>query len=324
MGTGKGRIAILMALYEPRMDWLREQLMSLEAQTYPDLTLYVRDDCSSQASFDEAERCIKECIRSFPYVLRRNETNLGSNGTFERLTAEAEGEYFAYCDQDDVWLPEKLTTLQQALESQRAELVCSDMYVIDGDGKRTADSVTQVWKGHRFYSGEDVMKQLMIKNFVTGCTMLVRAGTAKEAIPFCPYMVHDYHIAVCAAKKGTVISLPQQLIGYRIHGGNQTLLMKGIHDKKSYCKILVEENIARLEWMIDKFQDDAQLVADMQVCLAWMRARRDNLLGVKGAKKRVLAGFSFGRRQSLFEVVMAGMPEWLFMIPVELKRRSIL
>lgn len=46
METGKPLISILMAVYEPRLDWLREQLDSLNAQTYPNLRLYVRDDCS--------------------------------------------------------------------------------------------------------------------------------------------------------------------------------------------------------------------------------------------------------------------------------------
>ena len=39
MGIGKPRIAILMAVYEPRMDWLREQLESLNAATYPNPVL---------------------------------------------------------------------------------------------------------------------------------------------------------------------------------------------------------------------------------------------------------------------------------------------
>ena len=47
METDKPRIAILMAVYEPQMDWLREQLKSLERQTYPNLHLYIRDDGSS-------------------------------------------------------------------------------------------------------------------------------------------------------------------------------------------------------------------------------------------------------------------------------------
>ena len=91
MGSGKPRIAILMAVYEPRMDWLREQLLSLEGQTYPNLRLYIRDDSSPTVAFGEIEALVRECIRSFPFEIRRNEKILGSNETFQRLTEEAEG-----------------------------------------------------------------------------------------------------------------------------------------------------------------------------------------------------------------------------------------
>ena len=74
MGTDKPRIAILMAVYEPRMDWLREQLLSLNAQTYPNLMLYVREDCSPTVPYEEIERCVQECITEFPFVMARNET----------------------------------------------------------------------------------------------------------------------------------------------------------------------------------------------------------------------------------------------------------
>ena len=112
MKTDKPLIAILMAVYEPRLDWLQEQLRSLEQQTYPNLRLYLRDDCSPTVSIQEIQSCVQACILSFPYELYRNEMNLGSNKTFELLTQEADGGYFAYCDQDDIWLPEKLNVLQ--------------------------------------------------------------------------------------------------------------------------------------------------------------------------------------------------------------------
>ena len=77
-----------MAVYEPRMDWLREQLESLNAQTYPNLMLYVRDDCSPTVPHEEIQSCLQDCISAFPWQLRRNERNLGSNGTFEQLTRD--------------------------------------------------------------------------------------------------------------------------------------------------------------------------------------------------------------------------------------------
>ena len=90
METGKPLISILMAVYEPRLDWLREQLESLEAQTYPNLRLYIRDDCSPTVPLEEINRCVEACIRNFPWTITRNEKNLGSNGTFQRLTEDAE------------------------------------------------------------------------------------------------------------------------------------------------------------------------------------------------------------------------------------------
>ena len=66
---------------------------------------------------------------------------MGSNGTFELLTRDAEGELFAYCDQDDVWLPEKLTVLQAAMERERAVLAYSDVSAVDDEGKLLARSL---------------------------------------------------------------------------------------------------------------------------------------------------------------------------------------
>lgn len=219
---GKPLISILMAVYEPRMDWLREQLDSLEAQAYPNLRLYLRDDCSPTVSLSELKGCVKECIRPFPYEICRSEENLGSNLTFERLTREAEGDYFAYCGQDDVWLPEKLEVLQKELEASGALLACSDMYVIDGEGRQAADSITKVRRRHIFHSGYGLAEGLLISNFVTGCTMLARSGAAKAAVPFCPYMVHDHYIALCCSGAGGIRCVMRPLIRYRIHGNNQS------------------------------------------------------------------------------------------------------
>ena len=74
-------ITIVMAVYEPNMQWLKEQLLSLEAQTYPNLELIIRDDCSPTVPFEQICECAATCIRSFPYEISRNERNVGSNQT---------------------------------------------------------------------------------------------------------------------------------------------------------------------------------------------------------------------------------------------------
>ncbi|USF25744.1 hypothetical protein N510_000656 [Firmicutes bacterium ASF500] len=314
-------ISILMAVYEPRMDWLREQLESLEAQTYSNLRLYICDDCSLTVPFTEIERCVEACIHSFPWTITRNEENLGSNGTFQRLTEEAEGEYFAYCDQDDIWLPEKLTVLREEMERSGALLVCSDMFIIDGNGKQVADSITKVRRRHVFRSGVGLAEELLISNFVTGCTMLVRAESARKTVPFCPYMVHDHYIALCCAAAGEILSLSRPLIRYRIHGGNQTGLMAGVKDKASYGEIRIEAQIKRFQWLGKCFPYLESIEEKISRRLEWSLARRSNW---KERHKRgvVWKYRRFSPLTSMFELAAVYFPEWMFLFFIGLKRKN--
>lgn len=343
--TSAPLISILLAVYEPRLDWLRQQLESLNAQTYPNLRLYIRDDCSRKVPYEEIRRLAASCIRAFPYTIERNCENLGSNGTFELLTRQAKGDYFAYCDQDDVWLPEKLSVLQSCLEREGAELVCSDMYIIDGSGRRVADSMTKIRRHHIFHSGYGLSGRLLISNWVTGCAALIRSRTAKAALPFCPHMVHDQYLALCAAREGKIVSLPDRLLSYRVHGSNQTLAMAGVRDKESYFRVRIQELILRLEWLEARFSDngtlssessrvpsaarrtpfsdDRALSAEISLALRWARARRAYFLGDRRAWRTILQYRRFSPLTSLFELAMADSPEGLFMWVVGLKRRNL-
>lgn len=321
MGTDKPLIAILMAVYEPRLDWLEEQLRSLNEQTYPNLRLYVRDDCSTSVSLEEIEALIKKCVTAFPYILERNEENLGSNLTFERLTAEAEGEFFAYCDQDDIWLPEKLEVLREELEREGALLVCSDMFIIDADGKQTADSITKVRRHHRFRSGANLAEGLLISNFVTGCTTLVKAEAAKAAVPFCPYMVHDHYIALCCAAEGKVVTVNSPLIRYRIHNRNQTGLMAGVTDKESYGRIRIDTALEKFLWLEEHFSCTQELQKAITLRREWMKARQSNWYAGKDGrfvwKYRYFSPLSSG-----FEVWLRWLPAPLFQWVIGLSRRN--
>lgn len=316
----KPLISILMAVYEPRMDWLREQLLSLDAQTYPNLKLCIRDDCSPTVPIEDIEACVKACIHAFPFELRRNEENLGSNETFERLTRENGGDYFAYCDQDDIWLPEKLAVLQAVIEAENALMVCSDMVIIDGEGRQTADSITQIRRHHVFKSGEGLAPQLLIRNFATGCTMLVDAHAAREAVPFCPYMVHDHYLALWCAAKGKVISLPDRLIRYRIHEDNQTPIMAGVTDKATYLQLRILRLEQRLRWLEERFRGCDGLEQEIEGALEWATAREANFRGHFSAKGKVWRLRRYSPMVSLFEIVLTGAPEGIFMGVIRLNK----
>ncbi len=311
MDTDRPLISILMAVFEPRLNWLREQLMSLNAQTYPRLHLYVRDDCSERVSFVQIQSCFQECITEFPFEIARNEENIGSTLTFERLTLEAEGDYFAYCDEDDIWLPEKLEVLERAIRESGAELVCSDMYIIDSEGQQIADSMTKVRKRHVFRSGDGLAGELLVHNFVTGCTMLLPAQTAKNAVPFCPYMVHDHYLALWCAARGSLLSIERPLVRYRVHGGNQTGVLTGVTGKESYERLRIDLALQRLTWLSENFPCDEALRDTLGKAVAWARARKTNWSdGVNG--KLVWKYRQFSCMTSVFELVGRKLPDRLF------------
>ena len=268
MGTDKPLISILMAVYEPRMDWLRQQLVSLNEQTYPNLRLYIREDCSPTVPYEQIQSCVRDCITRFPYVITRNEKNLGSNATFELLTKEAEGDLFAYCDQDDVWLPEKLTVLQAAMERERAVLAYSDVSAVDDEGKLLARSLRELRPRLTYLEGSDLAPKLFFRNCVAGCAMLVNSNIAKRAIPFPRQTVCDHWIALLAATEGTVAFVPDQLVRYRQHKRNQTGVLAGVSDKQSYLRY----KVAPLEERLTCYR---QYTVPQEEIEAFARARID-------------------------------------------------
>ena len=298
MGTDKPLISILMAVYEPRMDWLREQLMSLNDQTYPSLRLYIRDDCSPTIPYEQIQSCVRDCITRFPYVITRNEKNLGSNATFELLTKEAEGDLFAYCDQDDVWLPEKLTVLQEAMERERAVLAYSDVSAVDDEGKLLARSLRELRPRLTYLEGSDLAPKLFFRNCVAGCAMLVNSNIAKRAIPFPRQTVCDHWIALLAATEGTIAFVPDQLVRYRQHKRNQTGVLAGVSDKQSYLRY----KVAPLEERLTCYR---QHTVPQEEIEAFARARIDGrIIGIW--KYRALAP-----REAEFEIAAHLLPDGL-------------
>ena len=317
METDKPLISILMAVYEPNLKWLREQLISLNEQTYSNLVLYIRDDYSLTVSFDEIQSCVQDCISAFPVILQRNEKNLGSNLTFERLTQEAEGKYFAYCDQDDIWLPEKLEILEKEISNHIALLACSDVIVIDANGEKTADSISEIRPRHLFCSGENLAGTLLYHNFVIGCTMLINAKIAKEACPFAKNMVHDHYLALYTAMKGEIYSHSMPLIKYRIHGGNQTGILSGIKTKNDYIDKHIGVFASRIEELSARFS-----FQELNTAKDWVKRRKENVSGSLIGAYRLWCLREVNLTTSIFEIIGLRLPNNLFSLALWFIKRG--
>lgn len=308
METDKPLISIVMAVYEPNLQWFKEQLESLEAQTYPNLELLVIDDCSPTVPFEIIKQYVSECIRSFPYQIDRNEKNLGSNLTFEKLTRLATGKYIAYCDQDDIWLPEKIDQLFDRVCETKAVMSYCDMSVIDDEGRLLADSLQVIRPRLQYWEGKNLLEQYFFRNCTAGCSMLMNAETAKKAVPFPLHTVADHWLAIWAAQEGNIAFANQKMVQYRQHHHNQTGVLTGVKDKKSYYELRIRPLRERLDFLVSR-------ISIPQTLCFFIEARiNGDLLGIWKWRQ-------YSPKEALLEIAMKFMPESLFRLCIARLRK---
>ncbi len=310
-------VNIVMATFNPRMDWLKEQLKSLNEQTYKNIIISIRDDCSDKVSLEEIKACVKENIINFPYSIQQNGENIGSNKTFEKLTEQADGEYISYCDQDDIWLPEKIEKLVNFIQQSGSQLVCSDVYVIDADDKLKANSITEVRKRHVFKEGKNLAGDLLFRNFVIGCTMLMPTTIAKQALPFISDMVHDHYLALYASTRGSIGIHKENLIKYRIHQSNQTNVLANVSNKQEYYEVRIKPYLRRMTQVINRFN-----IPKAKEAFEWAGARDGYYNRKKGCGKILWQLRGLNKTTTIFELVMFGMPERCFELAVLLIQKG--
>ncbi len=315
-------VSILLAMYRPNTQWLIEQLQSLNQQDYLQIELIIWDDCPE---YPVDEGIIEEHITRFPYQLIRGERNLGSSLAFENLTTLARGDYIAYCDQDDIWLPNKISTMVRVIEKREAALVCCDQYIIDEHGNRIADTIQAIRKRHVFHGGKGVAKYLVSDNFVTGCACLLPTWVAKKAIPFETIFVHDQWIALVAALEGSIEVIEEPLIEYRQHSNNQTGILTGVHDKASYYEWRIEYFLKRAKALQRRLGNVEEIKQEIQRYERWMQARKAYFRHPNwGSLHKMIQGKSYGRQTVLLEALLPTIPKKIFGWILTLAKKGVL
>lgn len=134
---------------------------------------------------------------------------------FENAIKNTTGDIILLSDQDDVWMPDKVSVMKEKLKDNL--LVVHDAVILGSelDGKVYSEV-------HRSKAG---YMQNLIRNSFIGCCMGFRSELKSVILPF-PEMVpmHDHWIGLAAYKTGKVAFIDNQLIKYQRHGENQTQL----------------------------------------------------------------------------------------------------
>ncbi len=222
------KISVAMCTYNGAK-YLQEQLDSIAAQSrLPDL-LVVCDDCSD----DDTPAIIERFAAAAPFEvnIQRNAQNLGLLQNFEKAISLCTGDAIALCDQDDVWLPQKLQRIESVFEErENVGLVFGDAVLTTPDG---TPMPKRLWhytfdrKDQRRFRDGDAISVLLRYNVVTGATAAFRTKfrDAFLPIPVLPEFIHDAWISLVIATSAELHFIEEPLIRYRQHSEQQAGLI---------------------------------------------------------------------------------------------------
>ncbi|PLT35758.1 glycosyltransferase family 2 protein [Bacillus sp. V5-8f] len=260
------KVSVVMATFYPNLTFLAQQLDSLNKQTYPEIELIICDDSANNEQFTLIENAARDNIINFKYFILKNNKNIGSNKTFERLTELATGDYIAYCDQDDIWEPQKVLKLVNKIEKENAIICYSDLAIINESGQLINRSFKSIAKRVKHIYGNEKYSYFIKRNSITGCTMLMDTKIAKKSIPFPENneYVHDHWLALFGSFKGRISYVEEPLVLYRIHSNNQigATVLNGIESKNDYIQKKLEKDQKRIIFLENHIKNQEKKIIE--------------------------------------------------------------
>lgn len=216
-------VDILLATYNGEL-FIEEQLKSLFEQSCQDFKVLVRDD----GSRDRTLEIVRQYRKRYPgriEIIIDNDKGLGPSGNFGRLLQYSTAPYIMFCDQDDLWLKNKIERTLAEMKKVEAKsgkdspiLVHSDLIVVNKDLNIIKESMS---KSQKLYTHKNDFHQLLIQNNITGCTMMINKPLLKYASPIPQEAImHDWWLGIIASAYGKIQYIDEGLILYRQHGGN--------------------------------------------------------------------------------------------------------
>lgn len=215
----KEKISLVMSCYNGSK-YITEQLESLKNQTRAIDEVLIFDDGSTDDTVAIIERYLSD-NRLPNWQVHINAENYGWQKSFAQGILKATGDILFLCDQDDIWMPDKIETMAQIMENKEIGLLVSDVeplymskdarkLVLRTLGTEYCNKITCSQKNYRICR--------------PGCTFAIRTEMAQKC--FSRYWkegtAHDALLWEYALITGQMWHLNRKTIYFRRHGGNST------------------------------------------------------------------------------------------------------
>ena len=217
------RISIALCTYNGEKH-LWEQLQSIKLQERLPDELVVSDDCSTDRTIEIVEDFQRNC--PFPVTLHRNKSNIGFSKNFEKAIRHCNGDIILLSDQDDYWLPDKISRFEYEFRADSSvQLVFANSRIVNEEldelGYTLWDVVKFTKEEQYQIQGEKAFRVLLRHNVVQGANMGFRSANSAILFPLPQGVIHDAWMAFLLSLTGRIKIIETSTMLYRQHDNNQ-------------------------------------------------------------------------------------------------------
>ena len=213
------KVNILLSTYNGEQ-FLAEQVKSIQEQTYQEWELLIRDDGSSDGTVEIIKQLATQDSR-IHFINENHVENVGVIKSFHALLKHGEADFYCFSDQDDFWLPEKIS-LQVAEAKKYSQdkplLIYTDLKVVDENLSVLHESMIRTQSDH---ANTELIQELT-ENTVTGGVAMINhalaelwTGEEKHDL-----LMHDWYLGLLASAFGNLVYIDEPTELYRQHSSN--------------------------------------------------------------------------------------------------------
>ena len=220
------KISVVLACFNGA-SYIEDQINSVLAQSLPPTEIIVCDDGSTDGTIE----ILKKIESQNKIKLYLNPNNLGVTANFKKAISIAKStNYIAFCDQDDIWLPDKLSsnlnTMVKLEADQNAQklpfLVYSDLKFINHNGLELHASFYNLMGLDKF---EHCFDTALFGSLLLGCTIFINPVMRANFLemPDSKVYYHDAWLSLLGFGIGKVSFIKLPLVNYRLHSNNVSM-----------------------------------------------------------------------------------------------------
>ncbi len=229
-------VSVALAAFNGEV-FLKAQLESIISQTYKNIEIIISDDGST----DETLKIIESYTAKYPFIsLFKNNKEHGIKKNSENALEHCNGVYIALCDQDDIWMPQKIQVLLQNIGDNA--MVYHNSLFVDVKNHSLNNSISQKLN---CYSGHDP-KAFLLFNCVSGHACMFHRKLLNISLPFPKVKFHDWWLAFVATQNGGIKYIDQVLVNYRQHQHSTTDILS-LKTTTYHCKE-IDKYDEEIEW----------------------------------------------------------------------------